>query len=87
MKFYDYIDKWFHFSSENVIVKLKPMDLYEELSFTDQEQEGAALKRTATVSMEQLYEEFCASQEEIQKPQNPPVRSRWQFSKTQGKPS
>ena len=38
LKFYDsviaYIDKWFDFSQENVMVKLKPLGLYEELSFT-----------------------------------------------------
>ncbi|KAK0151548.1 hypothetical protein N1851_007153 [Merluccius polli] len=71
VKFYDsviaYVDKWFDFSPENVMVKLKPIGLYEELSFTDLEQMVAALKMTETVSMDQLYEEFCASQEEIQK--------------------
>ena len=50
----------------------------------------AALKTAEAVSMEQLYEEFSASREEIQKPDriphNPPVKSGWQFSKTEGNP-
>lgn len=64
LKFYDsviaYIDKWFDFSSENVMMKLKPIGLHKELSFTDLEQVVVALKMTETVSMDQLYEEFCA---------------------------
>lgn len=71
LKFYDsviaYIDKWFDFSSENVMMKLKPIGLHKELSFTDLEQVVVALKMTETVSMDQLYEEFCASKEEIKK--------------------
>lgn len=50
MKFYNtvitYIDKWFDFSPENVTLKLKPIGLYEELSFTDLEQVVVALKMT-----------------------------------------
>ncbi len=42
LKFYDsviaYIDRWFDLSPENVMVKLKPIRLYEELSFTHLEQ-------------------------------------------------
>ena len=50
VKLYDsviaYSDK-FYSSPENVIVKLKPIGLYEELSFTDLDLEvGAALKMT-----------------------------------------
>lgn len=77
MKFYDtvitYIDKWFDFSPENVMVKL--IGLYEELSFTDLEQVVVALKMTETVSMDQLYEEFCASREEIQKARQDTTKS------------
>eukprot|EP00064_Thunnus_orientalis_P023995 superscaffoldBa00009700_g24261 len=54
-------------TEENVMMKLKLTGLHEELSFTDMEQLVAALKMTETVSMDQLYEEFCASREEIQK--------------------
>ena len=71
LKFYDsviaYIDKWFDFSQENVMVKQKPIGLFEELSFTDLEHAVAALKLTEMVSPDQLYEEFCTSWEEIQK--------------------
>ena len=42
LKFYDsviaYIDKWFDFPSENVMMKLKLIGQQEELSFTDLEQ-------------------------------------------------
>lgn len=48
-------------------MKLKPIGLHKELSFTDLEQVVVALKMTETVSMDQLYEEFCASKEEIKK--------------------
>ncbi|XP_059821929.1 gamma-crystallin S-1-like [Hypanus sabinus] len=55
VKFYDsaitYIDKWFDFSPENVMMKLKPISLYEELSFTHLEQVVAALKMTETAKM------------------------------------
>ncbi|CAL8275333.1 unnamed protein product [Arctogadus glacialis] len=71
VKFYDsviaYISKWFDFSSDNVMVKLKPIGLYDEFSFPDLEQMVAALKLTDRINMDQLYEEFCASLEEIQK--------------------
>ncbi|KAK0135426.1 hypothetical protein N1851_028718 [Merluccius polli] len=71
LKFYDsvitYISKWFDFSSDNVMVQLKPIGLYDELSFPDLEQMVAALKLTDRINMDQLYEEFCASREEIQK--------------------
>ncbi|KAM3620103.1 uncharacterized protein V6R79_018367 [Siganus canaliculatus] len=67
LKFYDsviaYIDKWFDFSHENVMVKLQPIGLHEKLSFTDLDHVVAALKLTETVNMDQLYEDFCASQE------------------------
>ncbi|CAK6959109.1 unnamed protein product [Scomber scombrus] len=52
---------------ENVIVKLRPIILYEELSFTELEQVVDALKMTETATMDQLYEEFYSSCEEIQK--------------------
>ncbi|XP_078282406.1 uncharacterized protein LOC144608476 [Rhinoraja longicauda] len=78
-KFYDSvitdIDKWFDFSPENVMMKLKPIGLYEELSFTDLDQVVAALKMTETVNMDQLYEEFCASREEIQKARQDTTKS------------
>lgn len=45
--------------------KLKVMGLCEELCFTDLEPMVAALKMTETVSVDQLYEEFESSQEEI----------------------
>ncbi len=68
VKFYDsviaYIDRWFDSSPENVMVKLKPAGLYEELSFIHLEQVVTALKMTETISMDRLYEEFCACQEE-----------------------
>lgn len=48
-------------------MKLKPIGLHKELSFTDLEQVVVALKMAETVSMDQLYEEFCASKEEIKK--------------------
>ena len=51
----------------NVMVKLKPIGLYDELSFPDLEQMVAALKLTDRINMDQLYEEFGASREEIQK--------------------
>lgn len=70
-----YIDKWFDFSQENVMVKLKPIGLYEELSFTDLEHVVAALKLTETVNMDQLHEEFCASQEEMQKARQDTTKS------------
>lgn len=58
LKLYDsviaYIDKWFDFSSENMMMKLKPISLHEELSFTDLEQVVVALKMTETESMGQL---------------------------------
>ncbi|KAF0032178.1 hypothetical protein F2P81_014468 [Scophthalmus maximus] len=54
LKFYDsviaYIDKWFDFSSENVMMKLKMISLHEDLSFTDLEQVVVALKMTETSS-------------------------------------
>ncbi|XP_078257165.1 uncharacterized protein LOC144594484 [Rhinoraja longicauda] len=79
VKFYDfvitYIDKWFDFSPENVMMKLKPIGLYEELSFTDLEQVVAALKMTETVNIGQLHEEFCASREEIQKARQDTTKS------------
>ena len=43
------------------------INLHEELSFTDLEQVVVALKMTETVSMDQLYEEFCACREERKK--------------------
>ena len=49
------------------MVQLKPIGLYDELSFPDLEQMVAALKLTDRINMDQLYEEFCASREEIQK--------------------
>ena len=71
VKFYDsviaYISKWFDFSSDNVMVKLTPIGLYDELSFPDLEQMVAALKLTDRIKMDQLHEEFCASREVIQK--------------------
>lgn len=70
LMFYDsvitYISRWFDFSSENVMVQLKPVGLYDELSFSDLEQMVAALKLTDRINMDHLYEEFCASREEIQ---------------------
>jgi len=49
------------------MMKLKPIGLHEELSFTDLDQVVVALKMTETVSMDQLYEELCASKEEMKK--------------------
>ena len=70
-RFYDsviaYIGKWFDFSSENVMVQLKPIGLYNELSFTDLEKVVAAIKLRDKVNMDHLYEEFCASKEEMKK--------------------
>ncbi|CDQ73355.1 unnamed protein product [Oncorhynchus mykiss] len=57
------------------MVKLKAIGLYEELSFTDLEQVVVALKLTETVSMDQLYEESCASREEIQKARQDTTKS------------
>lgn len=54
---------------------VKLIGLYEELSFTDLEQVVVALKMTETVSMDQLYEEFCASREEIQKARQDTTKS------------
>ncbi|ROI15899.1 hypothetical protein DPX16_3800 [Anabarilius grahami] len=58
LKLYDsviaYIDKWFDFSSENMMMKLKLISLHEELSFTDLEQVAVFLKMTETESMNQL---------------------------------
>lgn len=70
-RFYDsviaYIDKWFDFSPENVMMQLKPIGLYDVLSFADLKKVVAAIKLTDKVNMDQLYEEYCACQEEIQK--------------------
>uniref|UniRef100_H3AQE5 HAT C-terminal dimerisation domain-containing protein n=1 Tax=Latimeria chalumnae TaxID=7897 RepID=H3AQE5_LATCH len=64
--FYDsvllYIDNWFDFSSDNVMMKLKPIGLYEKLSFSDLENVTEALK----INMDQLYEEFCTSRDVIE---------------------
>lgn len=69
--FYDsviaYINKSFDFSPENVLVQLKPIGLCDELSFPDLEQMVAALTLTDRINMDQLYEEFCCSREEIQR--------------------
>lgn len=69
--FYDsavqYIDKWFDFSPDNVMVQLKPIGLYDELSFPDLEKMVPALKLSDTINMDELYEEFCNSREEIKK--------------------
>lgn len=69
--FYDsviaYIGKWFDFLSDNVMVWLKPIGLYDELSFPDLEQMVAALKLTDRVNVDQLYEDFCVRLKEIQK--------------------
>lgn len=54
---------------------VKLISLYEELSFTDLEQVVVALKMTETVSMDQLYEEFCTSREEIQKARQDTTKS------------
>ncbi|XP_055503409.1 uncharacterized protein LOC129704349 [Leucoraja erinacea] len=60
---------------ENVMLKLKPIGLYKDLSFTNLEQVVAALKMTETVNMDQLHEEFCARQEEIQKARQDTTKS------------
>lgn len=57
------------------LMKLNPNGLYEELSFTDLEHVMIALKLTETVNMGQLYEEFCAIQEEIQKARQDTTKS------------
>ncbi len=65
------------------MVKVKPAGLYEELSFTHLEQVVTALKMTETISMDQLYEEFCACQEEIQKARQNTTKTtseKWKFS-------
>jgi hypothetical protein len=72
---FTYIDKWFDFSPENAMLKLKQIDLYEEPSFTDLEQVMVALKMTETVSMDQLYEEVCDCWEEIQKDRQDTTKS------------
>lgn len=54
----------FFFSSDNVTLKLKPIDLCDELSFPDLQQVVIALNMT--VNMDQLYKEFCASRGEIE---------------------
>uniref|UniRef100_H3AAR8 HAT C-terminal dimerisation domain-containing protein n=1 Tax=Latimeria chalumnae TaxID=7897 RepID=H3AAR8_LATCH len=68
--FYDsvllYIDNWFDFSSDNVMMKLKPIGLYEKLSFSDIENVTEALKMNETINMDQLYEEFCTSRDVIE---------------------
>ncbi|XP_064419165.1 choline O-acetyltransferase [Latimeria chalumnae] len=68
--FYDsvllYIDNWFDFSSDNVMMKLKPIGLYEKLSFSDLENVMEALKMNETINMDQLYEEFCTSRDVIE---------------------
>ncbi|KAM3836053.1 stonustoxin subunit beta-like [Diretmus argenteus] len=48
-------------------MQLKPIGLYAELSFADLEKVVAAIKLTDKGNMDQLYEEFCACQEEMQK--------------------
>ncbi|XP_071235666.1 piggyBac transposable element-derived protein 4-like [Salvelinus alpinus] len=63
---------------------VKLIGLYEELSFTDLEQVVVSLKMTETVSMDQLYEEFCASREEIQKAiKTEPVNSETDYHRRQ----
>lgn len=46
------------------MVKLKPIGLYAELSFTDLEN-VAAFKLAEIVNMDQFYKEFFVSQEEV----------------------
>jgi len=53
-----YIDKWYDLSSDNVMMKLKPIGLFEKLTFSDLEEVAVALKLTHTVNMDKLYEEF-----------------------------
>lgn len=69
--FYDstvqYIDKWFDFSCENVMVQLRPIGLYDELTFTELEKMVPALKLGDSINMDDLYEEFCISKDEIKK--------------------
>ncbi|XP_056142920.1 dyslexia-associated protein KIAA0319 [Lampris incognitus] len=50
------IEKWFDFSSENVMMKLKSIGLHEALSFTDLEQVVAALKMTDTAGLSQCWQ-------------------------------
>ncbi|KAF3842766.1 hypothetical protein F7725_001615 [Dissostichus mawsoni] len=79
-KFYStvisYIEKWFDLSTDNVMMKLRPIGLFETLRFSDLEEVAAALKLTDTLNMDKLYEEFCASQEEMKRhdriPKNQP---------------
>ena len=61
-----YIGKWFDLSTNNVMMKLRPIGLFEKLKFSDLEEVAAALKLTDTLDMDSLYEEFCASQEAIE---------------------
>lgn len=70
IKFYTtviaYNDRWFDFSTDNVMMKLRPIGLFETLRFSDLEEVTAALKLTDTLNMDQLYEEVCAGQEVIE---------------------
>ncbi|KAK1903322.1 30S ribosomal protein S12 [Dissostichus eleginoides] len=78
-KFYStvisYIEKWFDLSTDNVMMKLRPIGLFETLRFSDLEEVAAALKLTDTLNMDKLYEEFCASQEEIETARQDPQKS------------
>lgn len=70
-----YIEKWFDLSTDNVMMKLRPIGLFETLRFSDLEEVAAALKLTDTLNMDKLYEEFCASQEEIETARQDPQKS------------
>lgn len=78
-KFYttviSYIGKWFDLSTNNVMMTLRPIGLFEKLKFSDLEEVAAVIKLTDTLNMEKLYEEFCASQEAIERARQDPQKS------------
>lgn len=84
-----YLDKWFDVSEDNIMTKLKPIGLYEELTFPHLQAVVSALGMSESVDMDQLYEEYCESKEEIDKArieQTSSVEAKWiQVFQTVGK--
>lgn len=53
---------WLHtLTKENVMMRLRPIGLFEEVSYSDLKHVVTALKMTETFNMGKLYEDFCAS--------------------------
>ncbi|KAI4818969.1 hypothetical protein KUCAC02_004256 [Chaenocephalus aceratus] len=78
-KFYStvisYIEKRLDLSTDNVMMKLRPIACLRHSDYSDLEEVAAALKLTDILNMDKLYEEFCASQEEIETARQDPQKS------------